>query len=118
VLDGNLLPAWDAGWRPWHFLTLRRLILRAVNVLLRPHRHRSAAAAHAADGATPANEQFVSVTIEPPPPIAPRLQLAARMMLYRLYALVGRQKLGWGLRARLRRPSRTDTERPETRARD
>jgi glycosyltransferase involved in cell wall biosynthesis len=122
VFDGNLLPAWDAGWRPWHFLALRRLTLRAVNVMLRSHRPGSAAASHAAGGATPANEQFVSVKIEPPPPIAPRLQLAARMMLYRFYAFVGRQKLGWGLRARLRarlrRPSRALTKRPDAKARD
>jgi glycosyltransferase involved in cell wall biosynthesis len=121
VFDGNLLPAWDAGWRPWHFLAFRRLALRAINVMLKPHRHGAAAASHAA-GVTPANEQFVSVKIEPPPPIAPRLQLAARMMLYRFYAFVGRQKLGWGLRARLRarlrRLSRPFTKHPDEKVRD
>ena len=37
-----------------------------------------------------------------PPPIAPELQLAARMMLYRFYAFFGREQLGWGIRVRLR----------------
>ncbi|MET0221327.1 MAG: glycosyltransferase [Tardiphaga sp.] len=118
VFDGNLLPAWDAGWRPWHFLALRRLALRAINVMLRPQGHGSAAASHATGGAIPANEQFVSVTMEPPPPIAPRLQLASRMMLYRFYAFVGAQKFGWGLRARLRRASRVITKRSDEKAPD
>ncbi|MBR0826163.1 glycosyltransferase [Bradyrhizobium manausense] len=99
VFDGNLLPAWDAGWRPWHFLILRRLMLRAIDKLLRA---RQSVRATARSVESPVNEQFMSVKIEPPAPIAPRLKLAARMMLYRFYAFVGRQKFGWGLRARLR----------------
>lgn len=120
VVDGSLLPAWDAGWRPWHFLTIRRLVLRVVNRLLRSRRAASATAPLAARA--PANEQFVSVTIAPPPSIAPRLKLAARMMLYRFYAFIGRRKLGWGLRARMRAGLRrlfgAGTDRSDKVARD
>jgi hypothetical protein len=117
VFDSNLLPAWDAGWRPWHFLALRRLMLRLINAVLRSR----TASAPAPYAAAPANEQFISVTIEPPAPIAPRLRLAGRMMLYRFYAFVGRQKLGWGLRRRLRAKFRRllgSAAEPDSEARD
>jgi glycosyltransferase involved in cell wall biosynthesis len=105
VMDANVLPAWDAGWRPWHFITLRRLILRVLNAvaqLLRPSRRRGAKASGTQHGARgSANAQFNSVTPSVLPPVAPRVRLIGRMMLYRVYAFVGRQKLGWGIRARL-----------------
>ena len=51
IFDGMILPAMDAGWRPWHFGAIRRLTLPGVS---------------------------------------------------RLYAFVGRRKLGWGIRSRVR----------------
>ena len=55
--------------------------------------------------------QFTSIQPRIPQPIAPQARLLARMMLYRFYAFVGRQKLGWGLRARLRGTLRAGWER-------
>lgn len=113
VLDRYLLPAWDAGWRPWHFVTLRRRILRVVNLafgtpqpppdqkgILEPN-----AATAAIDGQADhntSNEQFISLTVRQPPPILPHLKVSALMMLYRFYSFVGRRRWGWNLRARFR----------------
>jgi len=118
IFDRHLLLSWDAGWRPWHFLTLRRLVGRMLDAVLHPtrtaaRRLRASRAKSVAPAAAslPANEQFVTLTIEPPAPIAPSLRVAARMMLYRFYAFVGRQKLGWGIRARIRSTARTTLDR-------
>jgi len=113
IFDRHLLLAWDAGWRPWHFLTLRRLVRRMLDGVLSPTRtaarrlrsSRAAVVVPTANG--PANEQFVTLTIDPPAPIVTPLRIAARMMLYRFYAFVGRQKLGWGIRARIRNATRS-----------
>ena len=107
VFDANILPAWDAGWRPWHFVRLRWLIARMLNFLLgrsvpiaaTPELESDAEDADAALRGDAANEQFVSVRIHRPPPMLP---IIPRMMLYRFYAFVGRQRLGWGLRAGIR----------------
>jgi glycosyltransferase involved in cell wall biosynthesis len=104
VFDGQLLPAWDAGWRPWHFRTFRYLLLRALNVALRlfGQRRRLPTSGSADSDGNTVNEQFMSIEPYRPPPVFPRLDTATRMMLYRFYAIVGRQKLGWGLRSRIR----------------
>lgn len=65
-VDAMLLPAMDAGWRPWHLGTICRLLAR----------------------------------------LAYAARLAARTMRYRLYAFVGRRKLGWELRRRLHNRAR------------
>ncbi|MFH1345540.1 MAG: glycosyltransferase family 4 protein [Pseudomonadota bacterium] len=99
-LDGWLLPRLDSGWRPWHFVRLRRLVLRIANALVR--RLGGVPAAPDQAGATmPVNEQFLSIQHTPPPPVGTALQSALRMSLYRFYAFVGRRKLGWGLRRRV-----------------
>lgn len=111
VLDRHILPAWDTGWRPWHFMTLRRLILRAVNRALgtpQPTPDQRGivepnAATAAVDGQADhntSNEQFISVTARQPPPIFRHVRVAALMMLYRFYSFVGRRR--WNLRARFR----------------
>jgi glycosyltransferase involved in cell wall biosynthesis len=114
LIDASLLPRLDSGWRPWHFLRLRLLILRFVNALIGRLRRRNKVpravtpkrpqrtVVPAAQKPSPAgvNEQFVSIRHTPPPPIGSALRVAMKMSLYRFYAFVGRRKLGWGLRRR------------------
>jgi glycosyltransferase involved in cell wall biosynthesis len=109
VIDARILPAWDAGWRPWHFSIIRRLISRAIYELLRlldasreMRGTEPSSIVNRRDSTGSTNDQFISIARSVPPPIAPELQLAARMMLYRFYAFFGRQQLGWGIRVRLR----------------
>jgi glycosyltransferase involved in cell wall biosynthesis len=122
ILDAALLPRLDSGWRPWHLIRLRLFVLRIVHALLRKLSGRQSAAltlpglqpssAHNDNGASAlpkhehsqqANEQFVTVQPVELPPIFANLRLATRMMVYRLFATVGRQKFGWSIRKKLRR---------------
>ncbi|MGO4713141.1 glycosyltransferase family 4 protein [Bradyrhizobium sp. 2TAF24] len=106
-VDLRLLPALDAGWRPWHLSRLRVLAARLKYTLRRFATAQAETAAPAAHD-VPHNEQFTSVAVAPrvvvadPPKADPfaGLKTAARMRLYRFYAFVGRLKLGWGLRQR------------------
>ncbi|WP_246088715.1 glycosyltransferase [Phreatobacter stygius] len=102
-VDLRLLPALDAGWRPWQFRRLRRAAARLKIGIAR----RLAPARTVGQIAVPietaksrsANEQFRSAEVAPVDPFA-GMRVAARMRLYRLYAFIGRRKLGWGLRRR------------------
>jgi hypothetical protein len=100
LLDLRLLPALDAGWRPWHLSRWRLLAARLkYAVMRRIMPARAAALTEAAAAPTPLNEQFRSSAAPQPSPPG-RIMTAARMRLYRFYAFVGRRKLGWGLRRR------------------
>jgi len=116
-IDAWLLPRLDSGWRPWHFVRLRMFALRIANALVRrigilqngpsgvdvPRQQDQAlAASDQTDARMSVNEQFISTQYAPPPAIETALRTAMRMSLYRLYAYVGRKKLGWGLRRRAR----------------
>jgi glycosyltransferase involved in cell wall biosynthesis len=109
LIDAWLLPRLDAGWRPWHFVTLRFFILRIAYALARrlgrvenvtpgllDHNLTTPGQASARS----ANEQFISVQPTAPPPIGSALRIAMQMSLYRFYAFIGRRKPGWGLRRR------------------
>ncbi|MEW6639285.1 MAG: glycosyltransferase family 4 protein [Pseudomonadota bacterium] len=96
--DLRLLPALDAGWRPWQLSRWRILGARLkYAVMRRAMPARAAALAEAAATQTPRNEQFRSAAATP---LSPGPMTPARMWLYRFYAFVGRRKLGWGLRRR------------------
>lgn len=119
VVDSRILPKWDAGWRPWHFTRARYRIARILHALAsridrrskRRQVHAGIPVAPPVAQPEPVNLQFQSVPPAAPEPIAPQLRLLARMMLYRFYAFVGRQKLGWGLRTKSRRMLATAWER-------
>lgn len=106
--DLRLLPALDAGWRPWHLPRLRDLAARLkYRALQRWRLLVSRAPARPARPARPTrivavNEQFRNTAVAAPAgPVVPnRLTVSARMTLYRFYAFIGRRKLGWGLRRR------------------
>lgn len=104
ILDAWLLPAIDAGWRPWHFVTLRRWMLRITGVAFRllssGSKRRLAREGSKTKGVV--SGQFLSSSPESVPSITPRVWLAFRMLRYRVYAVVGRWKLGWGIRAQVR----------------
>jgi glycosyltransferase involved in cell wall biosynthesis len=91
--DLRLLPALDAGWRPWQFRRLRNRLARAISKIFgRPGVLKA--------DAPPTNEQFRSVSLQPA--VDGPFSTAMRMALYRLYARIGRMKLGWGIRGRIR----------------
>jgi glycosyltransferase involved in cell wall biosynthesis len=106
-VDLRLLPALDAGWRPWHFWRLRHLAarvkwraLKMVGIRPEPVSPESPVAD---------NEQFRSYS----QPISSSLRPSpARLTLYRLYAFVGRLKLGWGIRRRVKALFRGRSRRP------
>jgi glycosyltransferase involved in cell wall biosynthesis len=102
LIDAWLLPRFDAGWRPWHFVKLRMYVFGFIKrrAGMPAARDRAPAVAGQNCARAPVNEQFVSVQNAPPPPIGTSLQVAMRMSLYRFYAFVGRRKPGWGLRRR------------------
>ncbi len=117
--DAYLLPALDAGWRPWHFVRLRRLFLRLIAFavrmlsttgivsLRRSDTHRRSIDLPWLDKASrdrvaAFSEQFLSPQAGDLPSIFPRLRVTLRMMRYRFYSWVGRQKFGWGIRSRVK----------------
>lgn len=123
ILDAYYLPALDAGWRPWQFVTLRRFILRcirlAVHALSASRRLAPPRLPNPLRGAKPfprlprlprfalgativrRSEQFLSPQVQNLPRILPRLRVTLRMTRYRFYAWLGRRKIGWGIRARV-----------------
>lgn len=106
--DLRLLPALDAGWRPWHLSRWRGLAARLKYAVMRRLAPAPTDAAGPAAQDMPRNEQFRSAVAVPLAPLSTPasadpfagLKTAARMRLYRFYAFVGRRKLGWGLRQR------------------
>ncbi|SFZ80763.1 Glycosyltransferase involved in cell wall bisynthesis [Devosia enhydra] len=87
LFDLRLLPALDAGWRPWHFHRTRSRIAGALRRLQGRSTH--AASTYQPDARTD--------PVSGGPIVSPM-----RMALYRFYAWVGRRKLGWGIRKRIK----------------
>jgi len=108
LLDSRLLPAWDAGWRPWRFIAARRFVLRVIDYLLRKIGYVEKKLDIRAIGKPKLgseiginkSERFYTAKIPALPPIKSKLNILATMLLYRIYSFIGRQKLGWGLRKR------------------
>jgi glycosyltransferase involved in cell wall biosynthesis len=86
-IDLRLLPAVDAGWRPWHLKGLRRAAARIGRVFIREQSEGSTATSGLPVGGPAKGTAGPTFT---------------QLMLWRLYAAVGRRKLGWGLRRRMK----------------
>ena len=106
--DLKLLPLIDAGWRPWHFIFVRTILLRLINSLLNKMKYCESCLftkINMIDFQTLSennkSEKFISIKASPPPELASRFSILVTMMLYRFYSFIGHRKLGWGIRKKI-----------------
>jgi glycosyltransferase involved in cell wall biosynthesis len=106
--DLKLLPLIDAGWRPWHLIFIRTILLRIINSFLNKMRYCDSyicTKINLVDFQTlnrsNKSEKFITLKVTPPPELAPRFSILVTMMLYRFYSFIGNQKLGWGIRKKI-----------------